>query len=93
MDNDLHWDQFFLDHYQQHQAFNDRKKSLVVSVTTSRKSSFLLLKTMDQISEANFQIQEVMKNTREDPMEASKVRDTFGMGSGANVDTLGDYQP
>ena len=63
---------------------------LVIPITISRRSSFLLLHTMDQIYLLD------KKGNSTDPGRlcgASKARDTFRTGTGAMLDTLGNINP
>ena len=68
-------------------------KKISYHITFLRKYPFLLLNTIDQISDSTVQIQEVLAQAQEGSVEAPKVRDSFGMRIGAIMDTLGNINP
>ena len=49
-------DEFLMDRTQQFQALDDWRKRLIISIAASYELFYFLVKTMDQVSKATFQI-------------------------------------
>ena len=49
-------DEFSMDRTQQFQALDDWRKRLIISIAASYELFYFLIKTMDQVSKATFQI-------------------------------------
>ena len=56
MNTGIYLDQFSMDHTQQFQALDDWRKRLIISIAASYELFYFLMKTMDQVSKATFQI-------------------------------------